>query len=124
MLTLIRKMRLLFIISFLLSISSCKNDKLRFDKTKWDLREDPAFVSPYREKMIDDLVLNYKLTNIKYSELRQLLGAPEIIESSSVVYTISEYYGTDIDPVYSKSIEFKLSADSIITSYEIKEWKK
>jgi hypothetical protein len=85
---------------------------------------DANFPPRDREKMLRDLFSNYKLVGIKYSDLTKLLGTPDNGDSVSVSYEIELDYGFDIDPIYSKDLYFFISKDSVVTSYEIKEWKK
>ena len=92
--------------------------------TKWNEQIDPAFPSQYRLKMLDDLTSNYKLKGIKYSELIDLLGTPDTKDNSSLSYRIIVDYWRDIDPIYSKDLDFEFSKDSVITAFSIKEWRK
>jgi len=111
---------LLFVI--LLLISCNETGQLKFDKTKWDTKDDIEF--PYRNKMLNDLTTNYKLVGLKYREILKLLGEPDYRDTISFGYRLIEDFGSDIDPIYSKNLAFKLDKDSIITSYKIEEWKK
>jgi hypothetical protein len=74
--------------------------------------------------MLKDLTTNYKLVGITYSELVSVLGVPDNKDSSSLTYKIVVDYGMDIDPVYTKNLDFIFSDDSIITSLKVIEWKK
>jgi hypothetical protein len=93
---------------------------------KWDEQPDLAFTPPYREKMLKDLTTNHKLVGLKYSEIINLLGAPNFHDgaSASFGYDIIIDYGSDIDPVYTKTLDFTFSEDSVITSFKVNEWKK
>jgi len=110
-----------YIIFCLIVFSSCGQ---KFDKIKWAEDYKSGIPGPNRSKMLDDLTSNYKLVNIKYSQLVDLLGNPDYIESSEISYDIIVDYGTDIDPVYTKNLDFSFSKDSVITSYKVREWKK
>ena len=79
---------------------------------------------PYRKKMVNDLVSNYKLEGLTYKELVDLLDSPQGSDGNSIWYYVDEDYGNDIDPVYSKSLIFYLDKDSIITGFKIKEYRK
>jgi len=112
----------LFLIA-LIGLFSCKDFKqIKFDKSKWRTRDDMEF--PYRNKMLKDLTTNYKLVGLKHSEIIELLGDPNFSDSSSFAYQVIEDYGSDIDPVYTKNLDFEFSKDSIITAFKIEEWKK
>lgn len=100
------------------------NHQIKFDKVKWQQHEDAGQPSLYRKDMLKDLITNYKLTGIKYSGVIELLGEPNFNDSSSFGYDIIVHYGHDIDPVYTKTLDFTFSKDSIITSFKVEEWKK
>ena len=115
------KNRLLFIA--LIGLFSCKDfGQTKFDKGRWITKDDMEF--PYRNKMLKDLTTNYKLVGLKYNEIINLLGEPNYSDSSSFAYQVIEDYGTDIDPVYTKDLDFEFNKDSIITTFKIAEWKK
>jgi hypothetical protein len=107
----------------LIFVTSC-NKQIKFDKDKWRENIDPAFPSPYRNKMLKDLTANYKLVGLKYSELINLLGEPNFNDSTSLGYDVIKDYGHDIDPVYTKNLDFIFSKNSVITSFKIIEWRK
>lgn len=100
------------------------NKQVKFDKNKWNEQADPLFPSSYRPQMLTDLTTNYKLVGFKYSQLIELLGIPDSKDSSSLSYKIVVDYGHDIDPVYTKDLNFTFSKDSTITSFKVDEWKK
>ncbi|WP_167353168.1 hypothetical protein [Pedobacter steynii] len=104
-------------------LTSCTQD-ISFEKTKWAEKADPIYPSAYRSQMLKDLTTNHKLIGLSYSQLIGYLGYPDSKEANTVVYRIAIDYGSDIDPVYSKNLEFSYSKDSIITSFKILEWKK
>lgn len=110
------------LICFLISCESYK--KFKFDTNKWNQQTDPLFPSSYRSMMLRDLTSNYKLVGFKYSEIIKLLGIPDYKDSNSLSYKIAVEYGHDIDPVYTKNLNFMFSGDSVITSFKVEEWKK
>ena len=111
-------------VALIFFLLSCDNKQIKFDKNKWNEQTDPLFPSSYRPKMLKDLTSNYKLAGFKYSQLIALLGIPDNKDSSSLSYKIVVDYGHDIDPVYTKNLDFIFSKDSIITSVKVNEWKK
>jgi len=111
-------------VALIFFLLSCSNKQIKFDKNKWNEQTDPLFPSSYRPKMLTDLTSNYKLAGFKYSQLIELLGIPDNKDSSSLSYKIVVDYGHDIDPVYTKNLDFIFSKDSIITSVKVNEWKK
>lgn len=119
------KLPILICIFFAITLFSCNNIRQeKFDKIKWKQHEDAGQPSSHRKRMLEDLTTNYKLTEIKYSELVGLLGEPNFEDSTSLGYDIIVDYGNDIDPVYTKILKFIFSRDSIITSVKVNEWKK
>ncbi len=115
-----------FIIPLLfIFLASCNNNK-KFKKEKWQEQGDLK-IYIHRKSMLSDLTRNYKLTGLSYRQLINLLGEPENNsdnEKDIVYYEIETAYGSDIDPVYSKTLQIKLTKDSTVDSYAIKEWKK
>jgi hypothetical protein len=114
-------------IIFLASIfvTSC-NSNQKFDKAKWQEQGDLKIYS-HRKSMLYDLTTNYRLTGLSYRQLIDLIGEPENYndkEKNIVYYDIETDYGNDIDPVYSKTLQLKLTKDSTVESFTIKEWKK
>src|SRR5258708_297111 len=106
-----------------MTMTGCNRD-MKFDKEKWNEQKDPAFPSVYRKRMVGDLTAHYQLRGIKYGQLVQLLGSPDNQDSVTLTYKIVEEYGKDIDPVYTRNLEFTCSEDSIITSFKLQEWRK
>lgn len=99
---------------------SCKDHRI-FNKVGWTSNSDPAFPSPEREKILDDLIANHKLVGLTYAQLTDSLGQPDIQEAFTIGYRITEDYGSDIDPVRSKNLIFTFSEDSVITSFQADE---
>lgn len=120
------RMKILFglMLTASVTLSSCLSNQMRFNKVAWNTSDDPAFPPPNRDKMLNDLITNHKLTGLKYTQLIDTLGNPDIRDEYKIGYRIIEDYGSDIDPVYSKDLVFYFSKDSIITSFKINEWKK
>ena len=94
-----------------------------FDKTGWLKKEDVEDY-PLRDNMLKDLLSNYKLRGLKYGELIDLIGKPQINDSSTISYQIEVDYGFNIDPVHTKYLTFELNKDSLVVDYKIEEWKK
>lgn len=108
-----------------LVLFSCKRD-LKFEKSGWNQKDD---VNCYlnRERMLNDLMKNHKIKGLKYTELVNLLGEPEIKTTSENItasYNLVTKYGNDIDPIYSEDLVIGLSPDSITQGSAIKIWKK
>jgi hypothetical protein len=41
-----------------------------------------------------------------------------------IQYVIEDDFGSDIDPVYSQTLIFRFTMDSLVRSVEVTEWKK
>lgn len=115
----------LFIISFFaLSLFSCQSHK-KFDKLKWAEVAD-LMTFPNRKFMIKNLLENYQLKGKKYADIVNLLGKPQskLDSNLKVSYDIDVDYGSDIDPIYSKTLSILFDKDTVVNSFEIHEWKK
>lgn len=111
--------------TFVILLSCNENNKqIKFSKNKWNEQTDPLFPSSYRPKMLTDVTTNHKLVGLKYSQLIDFLGIPDVKDSSSLSYKIIVEYKQDVDPVYTKDLDFSFSKDSIITSFKVNEWNK
>lgn len=121
-----KNIKLTFILlCFSLVSFSCKRD-IRFEKSGWNQKGDLNSY-PNRERMLNDLMENYKIKGLKYSELVNLLGEPEIETTSKSIsanYNIVTDYGSDIDPVYVKTLVISLNIDSVAQSCTVLNWKK
>ncbi|WP_207427639.1 hypothetical protein [Pedobacter sp. SYSU D00535] len=74
--------------------------------------------------MIEDLTKNHTLLGLKNSELTGLLGPPDIEQDLNIGYYLEVDYGSDIDPVSTKTLSFSLNSDSTVKHYRIEEWNK
>ncbi|WP_316785316.1 hypothetical protein [Pedobacter frigiditerrae] len=113
------KWTFLIVVFFILAC----NRQIKFDKKDWATRED-MFPCACREFMVEDLKKNYKLTGISEKQLIKLLGKPDLIDTSIISYELIVDYGYDIDPIYIKSLDFKVDSNKNVINFEIKEWKK
>ena len=104
---------------------SCKLDVAhsKFDKARWDSKEDWDY--PYREAMVGDLIAHHHLKGLSYKQLIDSLGTPEsLTDIDGIYYQITMDFGSDIDPVHTKYLVFKLKKDSVVWDFTIREWKK
>jgi hypothetical protein len=107
-----------------LTLFSCQTQQ-KFDKTKWaEVADLKTF--PNRKYMIDDLVNNYQLKGKKYSEIVKLLDKPQskLDSTMEIYYDIDIAYGTDIDPIYSKTLSITFDKDTVVKSFEVEVWRK
>ena len=114
-----------FCLILLILLSSCSNlSNKKFNQKEWILEDNYFSKNNNRQRMLFDLTSNYKLIGLKYDDLTKLLGSPNFTKNKVLTYTVISYHGLDIDPVYTKGLEFKLSEDSIVSSFEVIEWRK
>lgn len=114
----------LIMVTMLVScVNPSSDDQVKFEKKAWMTKRD---IGPCecRLEMIDDLTQNYKLTGLNRIELIELLGPPDLEYNTRVSYDLVVDYGSDIDPVYVKTLVFDLNSQSIVKSFKIVEWKK
>lgn len=106
---------------FMVIICSCQR-KQKFDKARW-LEVGDLMTFPNRNNMIDDLVNNYNLKGKTFKEVTDLLGQPQYSSSSTmdVGYKIDEDYGSDIDPVYTKTLFIQFNKDTLVNDIKIRE---
>ena len=76
--------------------------------------------------MLDDLIKNQQLKGLTYRQLIDKIGEPEknvTGDSNTIYYNIITDYGSDIDPIYTKTFAVKFDGDSIVTDFKINEIK-
>ncbi len=109
------------LIFFFSLICACNNKKtdansqLKFDKVKWQIKEDADF--PYRDEMLDDLINNVTLKGLKIDSVIALLGQPDHIDNGHLFYPISQKRIGGF-PLSTKTFVIKLTKDSTV------EWRK
>ena len=116
--------RRLIFLSLTLTLFSCQKQQ-KFDKVKWAEVAD-LMTFPNRKYMIDDLVKNYQLKGKKYNEIVQLLAEPQskLDSTMEIFYDIDVDYGSDIDPINSKTLLITFDKDTIVKSFEVHVCKK
>jgi hypothetical protein len=115
---------IIFVFIFILFSCKGRHNQEKFDTAKWTEQEDPLFPPKQRQLMLDDLITNHKLEGLTYQQLIGILGIPDNKDDTSLSYKIIVDYSKDIDPVYTKDLDFSFSKDSLIKSFRILEWKK
>ena len=113
------------ILMVILILVSCNSDK-KFDKIQW-LECSDLGQYPKRNRLVNDLLENHKIKGLSYKQVIDLIGEPEkniTGENNEIHYQILIEYGSDIDPIYTKTLILKLDKDSSITSFKVNEWKK
>src|ERR1700761_3763887 len=113
---------LLFGIIFFVSCNS-HGFQSKFDRKKWGTKEDWDY--PYRDEMLEDLIKHHQLKGLSIRRLEDSLGYLEnFTDTDSLYYQVLMDFGSDIDPVHTKYLTFKLNKDSIVTDFSVKEWEK
>ncbi|MFN8713854.1 MAG: hypothetical protein ACK5Z2_13490 [Bacteroidota bacterium] len=101
------------------------NHNIPFDKAGWIIQNDTGLY-PNRDRMLDDLIKNQQLKGLTYRQLIDKIGEPEknvTGDSNTIYYNIITDYGSDIDPIYTKTFAVKFDGDSIVTDFKINEIK-
>lgn len=115
------KTRLSLISAFCFLLISCykyiRPSNIKFDKKQWSSGGD-GIVYPNRDRMLDDLLENYKLEGLIYNQLIETLGKEPDYNN---IYEIVVYYNNDIDPRYVKVLKFTLNKDSTVISWKLIE---
>ena len=112
-------------LSILLGIAICillTNCNQKFNKSKWIDGDGVNYA--YRNSMVNSLLENYNLKGLNYQEIKTLLGEADGKDSTHIWYDIKVDYGSDIDPVYIKTLILRMGEDSVVKDLEVKEWKK
>jgi hypothetical protein len=114
-----------FLILIISLLNSCVNKSQKFEKVKWNEREDMFYLN--RENMVEDLTQNHLKSGMKYEKIIFLLGKPQNLnneEENTISYELMTDYGSDIDPVEVKTLKIKLAKDSTLMNYKIEHWNK
>ena len=65
-----------------------ETDEQVFDREKWKTRQGKDY--PFREEMLDDLMNNQGLRELKTNEIIELLGEPTRVDSNYFFYKIEQ----------------------------------
>lgn len=74
--------------------------------------------------MLKDLQSSFKLEEMSLSQIIGLLGEPDYKDDSSMAYKVEQKFGSDIDPVFTKTFEVQVSDDKRVKAVGVREWKK
>ena len=116
--------RLITVFIFLLALLTSCSQQMKFDKDKWNGRDDMFYA--YREKMVADLMENHLSKGMTYKEVINLLGNPENYQndpSNTIGYEIMVDYGWNIDPQKGKTLYIEFKNDSLVKDFKLDEWK-
>ena len=85
---------------------------IKFEKAKWDLKEDGNYI--YRQQMINDLLKNYNWAGIKKDSVIRLLGEPDGTEEDIfMLYNYKQkHFGSF--PLSTSQLVIELNADSTV----------
>lgn len=117
--------RRLIIICFIVLLSSaCGVRGMKFDKNKWNEKDDMFYA--YRENMVDDLMENHLKKGMTYREVEELLGKSDNFQNeppNTIGYEIMVDYGWNIDPQNGKTLYIEFTKDSTLKSMRLEKWK-
>ncbi len=114
----------LIYIAVIFLLTSCNNQRMEFDKEKWNERDDIFYAN--REKMVTDLMENHLKKGMTYKEVLNLLGSSENYQNDSpntIGYEIMVDYGWNIDPQKGTTLYIEFTNDSIVKDIKLEEWK-
>lgn len=117
-----------FVIYFFLCVilPACRPHpfKTKFNKAKWNEKNDWEY--PNRAAVLDDLLKYHQIKGLTYKQQTIQIGEPMRNDDDLThpYYDIIVDFGSDIDPVYTKVLSITLNKDSVVTGYEVKEWRQ
>lgn len=120
----IKKLKVIILLISIFLIS-CKQKQVKFEQNKWKTRNDIDY--NHRELMIQDLKQNYLKPEMKYNDVEKLLGEnynERSEDSIQLQYEIYTDFGTDIDPVETKTFIVNFNSDSVFINAKIDHWSK
>ena len=120
-----RNISYILLYTIFLSFTSCKPEQTKFNQNQWKTRNDLDY--NHRELMIEDLSKNYLKPGMKFREVENLLGKNDFVseqDSLQLQYEIYVDYGSDIDPIETKTLIVNFDLDSTLTKTRIDLWEK
>jgi hypothetical protein len=115
----------LFFFVIVIIFVSCKQERIKFNQVEWNTLNDIDY--NHRELMIEDLSKNYLKPEMKFQDVEKLLGNNELNmkrDSLQLQYEIYTYFGSDIDPIETKTLIVNFKSDSTLTNIRIDHWEK
>jgi hypothetical protein len=115
------------LLCILIFSNSC-NTNSGFDSGKWKEGSEDFQPNVYRKEMLNDLLGNYKLTDVPDTVIIKLLGEPDYRENGEFGYEVMIDYGGLLDfnlspdPMHIKSLIFYYAKDSIIDSCSVSDY--
>ncbi len=108
----------------ILSILYSCSRELKFDKEKWNKKNDLGYPE-YRVRMLDNLLSIYDFQGSSLGELHEMLDTNYMtIRSNKIYINIETSHGFDIDPVYTKDFILILDTFSIVSHAEFRVSEK
>ena len=111
------KIKYLLVLLFLFCLS-CRDKKMpdeKFDKTRWATKIDEEY--PYRNSMLNDLMMHHELHGVKRDSILDMLGAPTRSDTFYLFYRIAQEHLGSL-PIHTKTLVIKFKSDSTV------EWRK
>jgi hypothetical protein len=102
---------------------------LKFDSNKWKQGYESRIlndgVSPYRHRMVVDLIKNYHLVGKTKRAIIELLGEPSSTgngQNPVSYYWLTDAYGLDIDPIAGKDLVITYNKKNIVVEVKETDW--
>ncbi|MBS1525435.1 MAG: hypothetical protein JST19_07290 [Bacteroidetes bacterium] len=114
---------LLLLCTYVACRSGMSVNNVRFDKAKWDSTGDLRSY-PYRQDMVNDLIIHHQIKGLTCKQLIDSLGEPENYQDAgdSLIYDIAVNYGY-LDPKSGTYLAIGFNKDSIATGFKVVHWK-
>lgn len=90
-----------------------------FDDTKWRIKVGPDY--PFRNNMVEDLMNNQGLRNLRSDEIVELLGEPDRTDNGHLFYRINQTRVAGLWPLHTKTMVIQLAEDSTVNWIKIHE---
>jgi hypothetical protein len=115
-------MKKIFLAITFLIVTACQtNLPLKFDKEKWQIKENDNY--KYRKEMVHDLINNIKLKGLTRNELIDLLGKSENMwkTDKELFYPILKKYD---EPIHIIFLAVRINKKEIVDHFEIIDNRK
>lgn len=118
--------RLIIILMCILPLlGSCRGPHYKFTQSKWNERD---VYYHFRRDIIDDVMENILHKGMNFKEVIDTLGnsgdiCNDTVYGLRIIYEVEVNHGWDIDPEDGKDLIISFDKDSLVSRYEVIEWK-
>ncbi|RZJ98958.1 MAG: hypothetical protein EOO46_23230 [Flavobacterium sp.] len=99
----------------------CDKKQEQFNSEKWKNACADSFCND-RELMVQDLLKSRLIVGMLEDKIISLLGKPNNVDSVGIRYDVFIDYGWNIDPIETKTLEFKIKNHRAI-DFSLEHWK-